>query len=235
LGDERDLMNQLLQSWHSSLRIFIPENFKLFFLVTAKAYDSARKLVPVMATVGLIMGLFLGKILSGPLIALVLYGAVFVGALATRPSIARKDSAYFLHYFMTYAVSSFLIFLCIWAVQLLLSYFNIWHVVQFVSLVPLSLFFAFFLFDSRGLVDGAKVLIRGIKLYVYNLPFCIISSSLFFYGGVYGFNALFVFSVNNQPFLFFLFLFTELYALFIITFFATFYIKQVHDQFNLYY
>ncbi|MEX0849719.1 MAG: hypothetical protein WD055_05810 [Candidatus Dependentiae bacterium] len=93
-------------------------------------------------------------------------------------------------------------------------------------MLPPFVFSVLFYFDSNGTIKSWLLsIVRGIVMFVYNFPFCLISVLACF--GLW--TVLHYISPLYGKFLFFSF------VPFVVSYFKTMYVKRVHDQFSLYY
>jgi len=262
----------LLQSWKESLTIFIPKNFKLFLLVTLKSLLETTKtffryfwwlIVLELGGPPLLnmLGVFT-KMPSGDVANIVAFLTVFAQTitlfclyLIARPSVAKKDYAYFKHYSYYVAIVFFIAFVCSLVVQMSLLYARVLLgsllvPLLFLVMLPSALgaFFLLFWFDSDGTIKNLFYsFVRSIKMVLYNYPFCLIASLLF--GGMWALVSVvpvqtFIFIYGAKlgilplvvwPMLILRSIVRVLLFALQICFFTNFYVKRLHDQFTLYF
>jgi len=246
---------QLFQAWAESLTLFKPQNFKLFLLVTLKSILETYKVLftrfwPVMVAPLVIVAIYLlmeyelgyyrlHEIIPGPLWVVSLfvlfplfwYMLVF---LCARPSAGLKDWPYVLSYKYHF------IYFCLFALaasacmMTLLSDIN----VTFIVIIRIyAIFFTAFLLDSDARIKAVGLsLIRSGKMMVYNLPFVIVCAIVFvcltkipsYFYVVHPLHS----SMFYEPIVIYVRLF--LLPIFV-CFLMNFYVKKIHEQFNLYF
>ena len=255
---------QLLQAWKDSLTILRPKNLKLFCLVTLKSILSTYKTLIsnfgwLLLSIAIPLCFFTRSAegiwgLFG--VYVVFIWLSYLIFLAARPSITRKDLAYFtgfkwhalwntlLYFYLIpalmavfYGLLNFAffgnifgpqgagmsIFVAIFTLPTLAIIFSILMFISFFSLL--------FLLDSDGSIKSFGMsLVRGIKMFLYNLPFCLLFMIIFailfgalvlLFGEFMGssFNTIFIPLLLPVP----------------LCFITNFYIKKLHEQFAVYF
>lgn len=173
---------------------------------------------------------------------------VYVWFMLARPSVLPKDYPYFKQHIKKTALGFLGIYALFDYVRILLIPYPIVMIARSLftgeflnplypflvfrlNLIPFVIFPPFvcvvlFYFDSDG---GLKAwflsILRGLVMYIYNLPFCLLSMILFFL--LWHIPAFF--SVRLAEYM--LWLFIPL----VLSYFKCMYIKRLHDQFDLYY
>lgn len=243
-------MLYLLRSWKDSLSLFLPKNFKLFFLVTLKGIVQVYKNLfkyfwwLILAT-GVIDYVFAryGNALSNSMVIgaglsillLLWFTFYFVQYLTIRPSLKPKGYEYYFEYgiyFLYFILYSLIAYVIRYAYQALWYPFVVADLLIYLS--PLLTFCILFLLDSDGtFVSALYSVVRGFKMFLYNLPFCIIFYSFFWIATYVLFITIFsVFGPQS-------FLLSAIVAALLtpipLCFLNNFYIKRLHDQFGLYY
>lgn len=266
-------MYYFFRSWRDSLSLFIPQNAKLFSLVTLKTIINSYKkilknlwwLFVLSATVEYTFSKLsiIGNIWC--IIPLLLWIiTIFCIYLIIRPSILHKNWRYYLshwYYFLFFfcysllAISLPYIFLRVsreigaWALYNHPIFFYLYFPFLFFPVLvafiiapeilpiytsPLLSFMIFFYLDSRGgILDGFKSIWRALKMVIYNYPFCLLIYSALLFGTYYLQQLIrYLFGPTN-------FLFSTLVGILTLVVpvcvWSVFYIKRLHDQFNLYY
>lgn len=233
---------RILQSWAESLTILKPKNFKLFLLVTLKSIVETYKILftkfwPVSSALLLAMYCLLyvhDTIANRAVISLytIFFGFfsilfLFLIFLMVRPSISQKNWHYVLRYwqhFLFFFVTCVMITL-IFMLTKKVPFFNFLLLVGYYGCQasPLFVIVTGFLLDSDG---SEKSMIyscwRGLKFCLFNYPFCLFGF-LFFY---YSFYVLSSFGVWYVSIL--------LWPL-PVCFFINFYVKRLHEQFDVYF
>ena len=243
-------MMYLLRSWKDSLSLFLPSNFKLFFLVTVKdsiqVYKDLFKyfwwLILATSVVDYWFARYGTFLPNQTVVALTLFALLFLWFLyyfaiylTIRPSMKPKGYEYYCEYgiyFIYFMVFSFIAYAHRYA------YMAFWYpfaIIDFVIyLSPLLTFCILFLLDSDGsFKSAAQSVWRGIKMWFYNLPFCIIVFALFSSVAYLLFLMVFaLFGIKS-------FLFSPIVSALLLpiplTFLNNFYVKRLHDQFTLYF
>jgi len=244
---------RLVQAWKNSITLFYPSNFKLFVLITIRSIVEAYKillhywwwLLLLISGVTLFKWgdtgffLFLSVVLN--------YMFIFVFSLATRPSLKKKDVAYFGSYFLLF-LPTIAGFLSIKLFEVLLAKFigidmDQWQSVRLLVKsfsYATQVFFIFFFLDSdHTMRQLLQSLLRSVKMTIYNYPIC-----LFFGLIILGLEIAFIFFAGI-----FLFAWEEV-AIFLriidlvnkvvfvpiqLSVFANIYIKKLHEQFDYYF
>jgi hypothetical protein len=221
----------LLRSWKESLLIYIPKNFKLFLLVTLKS---------AMQTYGYLIYHFWWLFLLVVLVdtgchypecllpgSLWLFLSMFIKALfllvvfmLSRPSVELKSGHYIIEQLSKFGLGSLLLYIFFYILVTLIK-------VLIVGLVVIPIFVCILLFylDTSGsLEDICLSLWRGIKMYLFNLPFFLLSAMVV---SVIWYQV----SLHSIYWKYIFFLFVP----FVVSYFKNMYVKRLHDQFNLYY
>jgi hypothetical protein len=253
----KDLMPYLFQSWKESLLIFLPKNAKLFFLVTLKTITQSYKLIIrdfwwlllLSWSLSIVTAwYFWSQILFNGISLFLQISSVFAFFLIIRPSIKRKGYEYYKDYrsFLFYFLIGALVLTgCLIALFKVLLLFALnpltahWIVVaSFLSITtlfmsPLFSFIIFFVLDSDGGIKNIFLaIIRGIKMVIYNYPFCFILFTLF---KMLDFIAWYLILFVGSSYAV---LITPIWLLLLViplSIWNNFYIKRLHDQFGLYY
>lgn len=221
----------LLRSWKESLLIYIPKNFKLFLLVTIKS---------AMQTYGYVIyhfwWLFLLMVLVDTgcyypecllpgslwvLLNMLVKGLfLLIIFMLSRPSISLKNIHYIIEQLYRFGLGFLLLYMFFYMIMPLIN-------MMIIGLVIMPIFICTLLFylDTAGsLGDIGWSLWRGIKMYLFNLPFFLLSAavvSIIWYQ--LSFHSIY------WKYIFFLF------VPFVVSYFKNMYVKRLHDQFNLYY
>lgn len=190
----------LMQTWRDSLLVFLPQQFKLFFMVTVKTIIETYFILftrlwwVVLFDVAFFLSMsFLERFLQANFLVNPLYFLVynnfisFLVFLAMRPSVLKKDNLYFFRYWF-YFILFFSFIAVLFFVIAALFLFKLSFLRPLLMLdnplivSPLVIFFALFLLDSDGTIGQAiKSVGRSIKMVWYNYPFCLISYIFFCY------------------------------------------------------
>ena len=244
---------QLFQSWKESLLIFKPQNFKLFLLVTLKAIaDTYRVWLKYWGWLFIVNIVFVGISQIGgqaqPYVQVIAdyieSTILFMLFLIVRPSLRPKNYAYFMSYkssmYFIYvgavAVATIFVWLATWTLfnHLLLLFIpkwialNTWFVYG-MFLAYLFSFYTLFLLDGDCTTQNALAsFIRSGKMIGYNLPF-IMPSFIFFI----------ILLLIIRPFINLGPVVYQNALIFLapipLCFLTNFYIKRLHDQFDLYF
>lgn len=266
-------MYYFFRSWRDSLSLFIPQNAKLFSLVTLKTILSSYKkilkdlwwLIALSAIVEYGIKMTPSMVGLWHLIPLLLWLCViYIMYLIIRPSLPQKNWRYYVTGWWKYiyvlllsfaAIALPYIFLKIslkianWAVFghpiFFYLYFPFLYAPILLAFVvapevlpiytsPLLSFIIFFLLDSRGTpVDLVKSLWRGLKMVIYNYPFCLLAYTVLLFSTYYLQVLLYrLLGIHN---IFFSTLAGTLAMVIPLSIWSMFYTKRLHDQFNLYY
>jgi len=193
---------QLLQTWKESLSLFLPQNLKLFSLVTLKAVIQTYKtwfcyfgwaialflcidgMFPALHAPGFIFASpFSLALSSGMILRLIGWSLLLFSLyLTVRPSLLKKTFKYFIGY-AKYFIYFFLISLIITWVNLLflfLMYSGSPTHAYGMGMSALLIFIGMFLLDSDGrFVSTEYSIFRGFKMFIYNYPFCVIVGIFF--------------------------------------------------------
>lgn len=253
----------LKTSWQESLKLFLPKNLYTFLLVTLNSFFHFLRLIKeklfflsiLLANYILIISLNQSVILNYCIFIIIYILLIYL----IRPSIDNKDINNFFDFvtkklYKYFFILTFLIFIFYWVfnAKLLgnfLNYFlNIFLVNSnllkfnsylFYILFILSPFFVnilFFLFDSQDIfIEKFKSIYRAFLILIYNYPFYLIVYFFF-----YNFFKFFDLLLEHYGYSFILYNMINLLLLFfIIPFYicllVNYYIKRIHEQFNIYY
>lgn len=244
------------QQWLSSLKIFLPNNFKLFIFVTLNAWLQGVKtffkyfwwLIFVLWSgdprfFGMTPGLFsFYKIID------VL--PYFLMLLAIRPSVKRKTFSYFTGYILQFLLVTFAYFFVDFVIWLIFNWLNLnQYALFFNSLLSptflvsewnvVFIFTMFFYLDSSGRVDDFfKSVWRAFKMTFYSYPFLLVTFvvfrvllALFFFIQPFFLHILARYYLEF-PFLYILFAFI---FIFYAAWLNNFYLKRVHEDNGLYF
>jgi len=256
---------QLLASWRSSLAILLPNNFKNYVLISLRSIG--RTYCAWFAHWWFLIGLYVATELyiwccympmSG------FFGSYYVDIalsvvrflaiasvhmtlyLSVRPSTGLKNYTYY------FGFARHFIFAAIWfflLTQIDAYIFHTFHgsiLYLYFAIIPLiSMFFVLFLLDSdASLLSVLKSCIRSIKMFVYNLPFCLFLS--FFVGlllvgiapavhfVIQSVGGLFTYDLDLLAYLSGL-LDDLLIVPISLCFTTTLYVKKVHEQYGVYF
>ncbi len=217
----------IAQTWRDSLTIFLPKNLKLFLLITLKSiietYKTLFRYFWWLILLNIIVEPLLWFVWDSThaqwawwlihyipvslLLMFLFYCALF---LCARPSVKKKDYAYFKDYpfhclyiivfftGITYEITRFwfqlpptLFHRLVNSIAVIaVGYYWITPlfkgaagIISGIVLSPISAFFILFLLNSEGTVRtiGASLL-RAVKMVIYNYPFCLIVYLLWCYG-----------------------------------------------------
>ncbi len=242
---------QLLQSWKDSLAIFVPKNFKLFFLVTLKAIVETFSALfrYCWAPILIFLVITVRRDPIGPFsLSDFLWASGFpflLIFLAARSSVLRKGYRYFSSYWYYWVYVVLFRFLQ-GLIALALAYYfgnsflfsRLLIILGVIFLyVPdiLAAFFMLFLLDSDGSPKSAVASIwRAIKMFAYNFPAALLVWIVGFVPGICIFWYLdslkigYVGSIVSYG----IFIITLLFG---ICFMTNFYIKRLHDQCGIYF
>jgi hypothetical protein len=230
----------LVQSWIDSLQLLKPKNLQLFALVTLKSIVEAYKLLLKYFWWLFVLTLVCGVAVRWNPASFAtahswLYQLLlFATCLATRPSVAKKDCAYFRAHMFAFVYVA--IYLIIWPPHLWPTAFSPWDI--FLIL--------FFLDSERGPKNFLFSMWYALKMIIFNFPLMVIlgflfNVSVYFYSTIYhSIIGYFVVDVQiwAKMLLFGLMLHNVLAILLIpigICTYANIYIKKLHDQFDLYF
>lgn len=251
---------QLFQAWAESLTLLKPANFKPFLLVTLKSIIDTYKVLFTRFWLIMLMPVFIvgsayarGWFLSShtewanlfALVALLLNVMIFllVVYLCARPSVKVKSLQYVLGYWKHFLYFCLLTAMICWGYSFVFFY-RFLYVLFWISQV-FAIFFMAFLLDSDARVKSALSAFKhaGIMMF-YNLPFIALIIGLFvavINGFMYIGLSHFIFrsawigdyALVGEYALVYAFIF--LLPVIPICFFMNFYIKKLHEQFNLYF
>jgi hypothetical protein len=235
------------RQWIGSLRIFLPANFKLLFLVTLNAWIQALKIIFkyfwwLIVLIPLMQSGILGvQIYSLLLINILTIALGVITILAIRPSVQKKDMRYFLGYWY-----HFILFKLYWVIvgfimTIILSPIALFFGKPFFAISSFFFFYLysygmFFFLDARATVVNAGIsFLRGLRMTIYGLPFNIIVG--IFFGYLYFFimrlvpPSLVMNIIISYCYWLLLFVVTS----FFLTLLNNFYIKQAHENYEIYF
>lgn len=255
-------MMYLLRSWKDSLSLFLPSNFKLFFLVTVKCIvqvykDLFKYFWWLILAVGIIdfwwlsfairtadyfiihYGMYTLSIVIANSISTILLGIwllyYFVIYLTARPSLKPKGYEYYREYgiyFIYFILLSVIAGAMRHMSKVFSSGFHTFDLVIYLS--PFLTFTILFLLDSDGRFSSAcKSIWRGFKMWWYNLPFCITAYTIFWLISYLLFWL--VLQIFGPKSILLSPIVSALLVPIPLTFLNNFYIKRLHDQFTLYF
>jgi len=232
----------LVQSWIDSLTLLKPKNAQLFIMVTIKSIIEAYKtLAYYFFVLVLMLGVWIVSLFdiqesSSGIVALSLYYQLllFATCAATRPSIMKKDRAYFKsqNYVLIYvAIILFFIPKLFWPTA---------HSPFYIFLI------LFFLDSAKGPKNFLFSAWNALKMILYNLPLLAIVGCFFYLIGRLFFKLMLIViaSVVSDEVMLpeslwaGLLLYNILAALLVpigVCTYANIYIKKLHDQFDLYF
>lgn len=237
----------LIRSWRESVAVFVPKNFKLFFLAVLNTF--VQSLVPFLLYFGIFiigalapLGLnntFLQDSYNVTLIAFLVSAfsimTISFGMYVTvRPSVARKNARYFLGFglhFIWFVIFELLLRILNASIELTVGY-TVRLFVQALIISPFVVYFYFFLLDSRpNFVQQLRNLKSALMFVLYNLPFCLISGFLFFVLPHFVSSQM-IFPGRSIIALYLLiWIFTSLFTF---SWFCVMYTKRVYEQYELY-
>ena len=179
---------RLVEAWKNSLTLFYPTNFKLFILITIKSIIEAYKIIIhywwwLAVLIGGTNLFWWNNTKFFDFLSIAFYCLfIFAFSLATRPSVARKNIAYFRSYFILF-FPTLAGFLSIKLLGILLIEIigikmsqrqSIYLLIKSFSYAT-QVFFIFFFLDSNH--TGKQLLqslLRSVKMTIYNYPICLI-------------------------------------------------------------
>lgn len=252
----------LVQSWIDSVQLFKPKNLQLFILVTIKSIIDAYKLMFKyfwwLIAIYLVCYSYVFTSLYPVFVAMGLQQLLFFMLCAiTRPSIVKKDCAYFRAQLYPFAY-----FVAFWALLIAVGYFSGIAIPQVVQLLPFFIWtvfsMLFFLDSEKNVKSFGMSLFNALKMMLFNLP-----AVMVLYAGLYFFDTTIMwcadqlFALMHQGWLFLaqkyewmrpalmvinkynvftmLYVFIRLLLMPVgICIYANIYIKKLHDQFDLY-
>lgn len=244
-------MTGLIRSWKESCAVFVPKNFKLFFLAVLNTF--VQSLVPFLLYVGFflviltIIGAFLSLIFMRPLMLQGSFGLLIIGVLiplskfgmylSVRPSVSSKNVKYFFgfgfHFIWFVLFNALFSVIDYGLIMFIGKKGQVW--IDGLLITPLMIFLLFFLFDSRpSIMQQFRNLKSAVMFVIYNLPFCLISGAILFVLLHYITVAAVTFvpySILIPASLFFI---TGIVSLFTISWFCVMYTKRVYEQYELY-
>ena len=246
-----------MQSWLESLQIFKPANFKLFLLVTLKSIVETYKTLftkfwwVLLGFVAMDYGsgyvyanypAYLGTYFL--LMVLLAIFILYVLFLVARPSVQQKNWQYIWNYRKHFL---FFLLMCLLVAVLFqnqLFWGHLFLIGVTFGVSPLFIVTTCFLLDSNGSVRSSILSIwRGIKFCIFNYPFCLL--------GLLALHCLLY--VLSLLFAYIFYILSMLLAALMIDggvslrygnvifwpipicFFMNFYIKRLHEQFELYF
>lgn len=173
---------ELMQKWKNSLQLLHPKQLKPFLMVTGKTITSiyadlnkplssrgnwelAGVVLFLIILSNLIQNVFW---LESLILNVVRHFLFFVFVLSIRPSVSRKDQAYYFEYLNRFKY----VLIATLLLGILPPFFPVFAI-PFVFLW--WIFFLLFLFDSSGSFKSVlRAKAQATKLFVYNLPICIL-------------------------------------------------------------
>lgn len=226
----------LVQAWIDSVQLLRPKNLKLFVLVTLNAILQAYKLLLKYWWWLLIFAIGCG-------IAVIWMGnsagwgfrlseqlLLFATCLATRPSVAKKDCAYFRSHMFAFLYIA--VYLLVWPAHGWPTAFSVYDI-----------FLILFFLDSAG---GPKnfflSLWYALKMIIFNFPL-LVAIGILFYMPTYLFEKIYYDVVLKyfayvDNLLVYKLMLEKIVATLVIPVgvctYANIYIKKLHDQFDLY-
>ncbi len=243
---------QLIHAWKNIITFFYPSNIKFFLLITVNSILQAYKIIMkywwwLIVIIGGLNVLWWQNTRFFLLISVLLYYLfIFVFCLSTRPSIEKKDMAYFCSYLLLFfpAMAGFLgIKLIGTSVIKFIGPLGNWQSIYlFIKTFTYAtqVFFLFFFLDSTHSIKQFLLsFVRAIKMTIYNYPICLI-----FGLSIVGIEIVFSFIVGRWLFtwkeidlllraisLINIFVFSPLQ----LSIFTNMYIKKLHEQFDYYF
>ena len=245
----------LVQAWIDSVQLLRPKNFKLFIMVTLKSIIEAYKLLFkyfwwLILLLLIFYGCVIGNLYFFALIVVIQSLLFFMVCSITRPSVAKKNCAYFR--------SQLYPFMYIIIFQLVLggiSYFipdalmiSVKSLTSFLYFPWLTLLILFFLDSEKNIKKFFISMWHAVKMIVFNFPIIVC-----FYIAIYVFDIgilwffekcvellfqLFIWvGVRSRMLLYINYLMGITPSLLLpigICTYANIYIKKLHDQFDLY-
>ncbi len=247
----------LIRSWRESVAVFVPKNFKLFFLAVLNTF--VQSLVPFLLYfgiffIGLVVVLsfdnsyfeglhnlaFMRFLALVRLLVLVLCSFItnFGMYAAVRPSVARKNARYFFglgFHFIWFLVFLFLSRFFSASIELMAQ--NAPRFFLEALLALFTIYFFFFMLDARPRFIQQFINLKSSFIFiVYNLPFCLISAFVFFVLPRFISIDTKLFSLISStigvPALYLLF--STFGTLFVLSWFCVMYTKRVYEQYELY-
>lgn len=248
----------LFDSFKRSVSIFQPENFKRYILVTLNATLKSYKVI-----IGQLWWLFV--ILFGAEyfgLQEVLYSFIwpiifiFIIVLASRASVNKKNLRYFylyLKHFIYFIIAALILRFLLVQIEYYAGSFLFLLFLQTNRFVlhtsPFYIFAALFFLDSKAESGSAITsFFKAVKLIIFNYPFLFISYYLFYaihyvlyFLSLHAYQIIILnlfghLSDVSNIILIILFVIVELLLfIFIISYFVTFYIKTIHDNFQFYF
>jgi len=244
---------RLVQAWKNTLTLFYPTNFNLFILITIKSIIEAYKIIIcywwwLLLLIGGTSLFWWNNTKFFDFFSIAFYYLfIFVFSLATRPSVAKKNIAYFRSYFILFfpTVAGFL---SIKLLGMLLVKIigikmgqrqSIYLLIKSFSYATQVFFIFFFLDSTHSIKELLPSLFRSVKMTIYNYPVCLIFGLIIlgleiafsFFAGSFLFAwgqvglLLRIISLTNML------VFTPLQ----LSIFANIYIKKLHEQFDYYF
>lgn len=235
----------LVQSWIDSLQLLKPKNFQLFAMVTLKSIIESYKILLryvwyllLAAIASIFIPYFIPSLTPTTLVAKVtdfdllwfsylLYTIWFLAVcFSTRPSIEKKDGAYFHHIFRHTWMCFVVLAALFWP-----SARSAW-----------TIFTVLFVADSRGGIKQFFYSIcNALKMVIYNYPLLCVFGLIFYLPSwllrIAMLHYAYEFSLPIDVYL--LPLCTNVIAMLlapiIICTYTNIYIKKLHDQFDLYF
>ena len=243
---------RLVPAWKNALALFYPSSFKLFILITIQSIIEAYKIIIhywwwlLVLTGGTLFWWNNTKFFFF-LFATLYYLLIFAFSLATRPSVARKNIAYFRSYFILFfpTMAGFLSIKLLGALLIEIIGIkmgqrqSIYLLIKSFSYAT-QVFFIFFFLDSDHTGEQLlQSLLRSVKMTIYNYPVCLIFGVI-----ILGLEMAFSFFVGSFLFawgqvglllriisLVNIFMFVPIQ----LSIFANVYIKKLHEQYDYYF
>jgi len=227
------LFQSLFQSWVESLLFLKPSNLKLLLLATLRIIRDSYKFFVGILLLFVLFESSLWDIIFGIkssifdiIQKILLIDLFFMFVLVARPSVKRKAKDYFGNY-----AWHFLYWFCIPLVIIPFIEFvlkvSALPPILVAVLFPIEVFWILFWLDVRVSIKNLFLsLWRGLKMLLFNLPFCVIAFIIPYFILVY---IRFLLPALLSKYL------EVICAIFYICLFTVFYTKRLHDQFKLYF
>lgn len=247
-------LRKLIHSWINDFQILLPKNLKLFLLVTLNAVKQVYALLlrkwwwlyGALAIGNIFITLHMptrASIVFIPLALLIFvqFIPLFILFLTVRPSVSLKSYHYYMGYYKYYILSYGSLICLMMAIFLAYPLRYPLLMINTFILSPFVIFFMFFYLDSDGsIIELLSSVYRAAVILIFHYPFILISYSIMyvlFSKSELLFRMLFFRILDDAWMAEKLGFLTAVYLLvpFIFCFYNTFYIKKVHEQFNLYF
>ncbi|MBI2775114.1 hypothetical protein HYX58_03870 [Candidatus Dependentiae bacterium] len=237
------MKNGILHSWKESMLIFIPRNLKIFFLATINVFLKALK--PFFLYFFPFIILWIGydsvcRVQSPAWCFRLYYPAFFIFALinagmiaAIRPSVAKKDGAYYKGLWFQLICATILDFLYTLSMGTLAPSLYSFLILPFI-IMPLVTIALFFILDApKNMFSIVKSLKRAALFVFYNYPFFFISIVGYFL--LFGLLFLLLGLLLQFMKAAFLMPIIQLIGMFILMcWFSIMYTKRVYEQYEIY-